>query len=86
MFYNELPHVKRVVKAIKKLAKIKGYSILEYESTIEVSSLTLVIHHPKDMDIFHKSTSFREIGKPQGNIYGTIFDLYKYVKKAPSLI
>ena len=32
------------------------------------------------------TANFRKIGQHQHSSYGTIFDLYKFVKKAPSLI
>lgn len=90
--YEDLPHVKKVIKSLKKLAKEKGLEILDNDMYEEHGYRRLAFFKTREdfsmrfhvvVSLSYLSVNINSVDK---QVYGTIFKVHKTVKKLKPFI
>lgn len=90
--YEDLPHVKKVIKSLKKLAKEKGLEVLDTDMYEEQGYRRLAFFKAReDFSMsFHKSIALYYLYANSNSLdkqaYGTIFKVHKTIKKLKPFI
>lgn len=87
--YEDLPHVKKVIKSLKKLAKEKGLEILDIDMYEEHGYRRIAIF-TSYLSNFHVTVKLHYLYEDSNTldkqVYGTIFKVHKTVKKLKPFI
>lgn len=88
--YEDLPHVKKVIRSLKKLAKEKGLKFLDSDKYGQHGYRRIAIYTKKDLSIFHVAVTLHYLYEDSNTldkqVYGTIFKVHKTVKKLKPFI